>query len=209
MKQTEITLVRHAETEWNTQRRFQGHKDSELTELGWKQVSALGKSFRYESFDRLYSSDLPRSRKTAEAIAAHHQHSILFDERLREKNLGIFEGLDVPEIRERFGEAYAAFKSEGPGYQIEEGESTFQLQQRALAFVEDVQARHAGESIVLVTHGGVVRVLLKHILGISLDTPTRFRIQNTSIHRLVLEKEYWMVSTLGEVSHLNGVRSAG
>ena len=123
MPDTEVILIRHGETEWNVAKRFQGHKDSDLTENGKQQVEALGTRFQDEELDQLYSSDLLRTQKTAKPVSLSTGCQVELDVRLREKNLGIFEGLNVPEIQEQHPEAYKAFREGGARYRIESGES--------------------------------------------------------------------------------------
>ena len=84
---------------------------------------------------------------------------------------------------------------------IDEGESTQQVLYRALEFIEEIRLRHPEQRVVMVTHGGVVRVLMKHTLGIYINAPTSFLIKNTGIFRLVWN-EKWLVSQMGGVSHL-------
>ena len=204
MSETELTMIRHGETEWNIVQRFQGHKDSDLTENGKSQVEALAKRFREEEMDHLYSSDLLRTQKTAEGVSRGTGCKIQLDERLREKNLGIFEGLIITEIQRKYSDAYKAFKNGGARYQIESGESTLDLLVRGLGFLKEILEKHEGSKVGLVSHGGFIRCILKHSLGISQDTPTRFTIPNTSIHRLIWKKNKWVVISMGDVFHLNG-----
>ena len=152
-------------------------------------------------FDYLYCSDSGRARKTAEAISKYTGHKLNFDKRLREKNLGIFEGLTSEEARERYPETFQLFKTAGASYVIDEGESTQQLLDRALEAIEKIRIRHPQKVAVLVTHGGVVRVLMKHVLGVPLDAPTQFMISNTGIFRLVW-RDKWIVAEMGSVQHL-------
>jgi len=202
MSKTEVWFVRHGETCWNVERRYQGHGDSELTEAGRTQVEATGVRFQNITFDHLYSSDLGRARSTAEAIARNSGHEIQFDPRLREKNLGIFEGLTVPEIQARYLDPYIAFKTQGTNFVIPEGESTQQLFERAWEFLEEMRTRYPGQRTVCVTHGGTIRGLMKHILGLVQDMPTRFRLHNTSLHQLYWVTDHWMVDCIGDTQHL-------
>jgi probable phosphoglycerate mutase len=202
MPETEIWLIRHGETEWNVQHRFQGHSDSPLTASGRLQVEAVGERMRHESFDHFYSSDLLRTRETAEAIVRTTGKSFETDVRIREKHLGIFEGMTVPEIKERYLDIYIDFKTQGARYVIPEGESTQQLQERAVAFMDEMHERHPGARVVCVTHGGTIRALMKHTLGLSLDTPTRFTIGNTSVHQLVRREQFWVVQRMSDTEHL-------
>jgi len=201
MKETEIILIRHGETEWNSQKRMQGHSNSDLSEVGRGQIQALGELMKNVSFDHIYSSDSLRTSQTAEAITQYSGHTLQFDQRIREKNLGVFEGLTSTEAKERHPEIYRLFKTAGANYVIDEGESTQQLLERALEFIEEIRLRHPQERVVMVTHGGVVRVLMKHALGLSIDAPTRFIIKNTGIFGLIWN-ENWLVTQMGGVSHL-------
>jgi len=201
MKETEIILIRHGETEWNSQKRMQGHSNSNLSEVGRGQIQALGELLKNVSFDHIYSSDSLRTSQTAEAITQYSGHTLQFDQRIREKNLGVFEGLTSTEAKERHPEVYRLFKTAGANYVIDEGESTQQLLERALEFIEEIRLRHPQERVVMVTHGGVVRVLMKHALGLSIDAPTRFIIKNTGIFGLIWN-ENWLVTQMGGVYHL-------
>ena len=201
MKETEIILIRHGETEWNSQKRMQGHSNSDLSLVGQAQIQALGQWMKNVPFDLIYSSDSLRAKQTAEAITQFSGHELQFDQRLREKNLGVFEGLTSEEARERHPEVFRLFKTAGSTYVIDKGESTQQLQDRALEIVNEIRIKHPEERVLLVTHGGFIRVVMKHSLGLSLETPTRFLIRNTGVFRLVWEDK-WLVSQMGGVSHL-------
>jgi len=201
MKETEIILIRHGETEWNSQKRMQGHSNSDLSSVGQAQIQALGQWMKNVPFDLIYSSDSLRAKQTAEAITQFSGHELKIDLRLREKNLGVFEGLTSEEAREHHPEVFSLFKTAGSKYVIDEGESTQQLQDRALEIVNEIRIKHPEKRVLLVTHGGLIRVVMKHSLGLSLETPTRFLIRNTGVFRLVWE-EKWIVSQMGGVSHL-------
>ena len=201
MKETELILIRHGETVWNSQQRMQGHSNSDLSEEGRAQIESLGQWMKNVSFDHIYSSDSLRARQTAEAITKYSGHTLKIDQRLREKNLGVFEGLTTEEAKERHPEIFRLFKTAGSNYVIDEGESTQQLLDRALEFIEEIRLLQPDQRVVLVTHGGIVRVLIKHTLGLSVCSPTRFMIKNTGIFRLVW-KEKWLVTQMGGVLHL-------
>ena len=206
MNDTVLILIRHGETLWNTQLRMQGSLDSDLTPKGESQIKALGEWMKEVPFDYLYCSDTARAHKTAEAISKFTGHNLNLDKRLREKNLGVFEGLTSEEARERYPENFQQFKTVGASYVIDQGESTQQLLERALEAIEEIRDRHPQKVAVVVTHGGVVRVLMKHVLGIPLDAPTQFLIGNTGIFRLVW-REKWIVAEMGAVPHLEKVNN--
>ena len=206
MNDTVLILIRHGETLWNTQLRMQGSLDSDLTPKGELQIKALGEWMKEVPFDFLYCSDTARAHKTAEAISKFTGHNLNLDKRLREKNLGVFEGLTSEEARERYPENFQQFKTVGASYVIDQGESTQQLLERALEAIEEIRDRHPQKVAVVVTHGGVVRVLMKHVLGIPLDAPTQFLIGNTGIFRLVW-REKWIVAEMGAEPHLANVNN--
>ncbi len=201
MQKTELVLIRHGETFWNIQSRMQGHLNSNLSKLGLSQISLLGKWMMKIKFSHIYCSDSPRARLTAEAITKFSGHDLKIDKRLREKNLGIFEGLTSDEAMDKYPEAFQLFKTKGSEYIIKNGESTKQLFERTFELIEEIRNNHKNERVVIVTHGGVVRVLIKHILGISLDSDTCFQIRNTGLFHLFWDRK-WMVSKMGEVPHL-------
>ncbi len=104
---TTLLVVRHGETQWNLEGRWQGHLDSDLTELGQRQARALAKHPAMETVDRVYSSDLGRALATAHEIAVRRGLGIHREPRLRERHLGIFQGLTRAEMTERFPEEVA------------------------------------------------------------------------------------------------------
>ena len=103
---TRLLVVRHGETVWNKQLRFQGHGDSHLTESGRAQARALGQRLKNIPFDELIASDLGRTKETAALIAAATGHEIQTDSRLRERNYGVLEGLTFSEIKSRYPEVW-------------------------------------------------------------------------------------------------------
>jgi len=206
MNNNVLILIRHGETLWNTQLRMQGSLDSDLTSKGESQINALGEWMKDVSFDYLYCSDTMRARKTAEAISKFSGHKLNLDKRLREKNLGIFEGLTSEEARERYPETFKNFKTAGVNFEIDQGESTQQLLDRSQQAIEEIRHRHPNKVVVVVTHGGVIRVLMKYVLGVPLEAPTQFLISNTGIFRLVW-KDKWIVAEMGAVPHLEKINN--
>ena len=202
MSKTQVILVRHAETTWNLESRYQGQLDSPLTERGILQAKALADRLRQIDLDQIYASDLGRAMHTAEKISAASGHTVGFDPRLRERHFGIFHGLQKPNIPGKYPEEYRAFTSGDPDYVPPEGESLQQLHDRSLACLEELADRHAGQRLVLVTHGGVLGALIKHVLGLPVAAPRPFKLVNASLSILVAKKNRWMATTLGDVAHL-------
>src|ERR1700741_5197597 len=202
MQRTQVILVRHGETEWNIARIRQGHLDSRLTEKGIAQAQALAHRLAREKLTALYSSDLGRAVQTAMAIADLTGHEIVTDVRLRERHLGIFQGLNGDEIVAKYPEERRQFRTLGPDYVIPGGESMRQQVSRNVAYLNELAAKHHGEQVVVVTHGGVVSGFFRHTLEIPLEAPRRFEFVNAGINVFAREEEIWMLLTWGDVSHL-------
>ena len=203
MIRTQIIIVRHGQTQWNTRKIRQGHLDSELTDKGVAQARALGQRLARESFTALYSSDLGRALHTARMIAAVTGHEIVTDARLRERHLGVFQGLSGDEIKDKHPEEYRLHRTLGPEYVIPGGESVRQQVARNVDCLDEIALKHPGEKVVVVTHGGVVSGLFRHALDIPLDAPRRFEFVNAGLNVFAYEDGHWILRTWGDVSHLD------
>jgi 2,3-bisphosphoglycerate-dependent phosphoglycerate mutase len=202
MQRTHIIIVRHGQTEWNIKGIRQGHLDSRLTERGMAQATALGQRLGREKFTALYSSDLGRAVETAREIARVTGHEIITDARLRERHLGIFQGLNGEEITTKYPEERRLMRTGGPTYVIPGGESMVQQVARNVAFLDYLAQKHLGETVVVVTHGGVVSGFFRHTLAIPLDAPRRFEFVNAGLNVFAHEEGIWLLLTWGDVSHL-------
>jgi probable phosphoglycerate mutase len=202
MQRTQFIIVRHGQTEWNIAGIRQGHLDSRLTTKGIAQAQALGARLAREKFAALYSSDLGRAVQTAMAVADLTGHEIITDPRLRERHLGIFQGLNAHEITEKYPEERRMLRTMGPDYVIPGGESMRQQVERNVSYLTGLAHTHAGETVVVVTHGGVVSGFFRHTLSIPLDAPRRFEFVNAGLNVFAYEEENWMLLTWGDVSHL-------
>lgn len=210
MERTQVIIIRHGETEWNIANIRQGHLDSPLTAEGVAQARALAQRLVRERFRVIYSSDLGRAMQTARIIADATGHEIISDARLRERHLGIFQGLSSDQIKEKFPEEYKLHRSLGANYVIPEGESVQQQVARNLACLNEIAVQHAGESIVVITHGGVLSGLFRHTFSIPFEAPRRFEFTNAGLNAFLYEDGNWFLQTWGDLSHLaNGASNAG
>jgi 2,3-bisphosphoglycerate-dependent phosphoglycerate mutase len=200
---THIIAIRHGETEWNRQGRFQGHLNSALNQEGLEQAAALGERLAEERFDLLLSSDLGRALQTASAIAMRTGHEIVVEPRLRERRMGVFQGLTRDEAQARYPEDYARFRSHDPDYVIPEGESLRQLLQRSIACFSELAARHQGRTLATVTHGGVLAMLYRHATAMPLDAPRDFPLHNTGVNRFQHCDGTWQLRAWGDIDHLD------
>ena len=196
-KMARIILVRHGETEWNLEGRLQGHRDSPLTPTGRAQVAAIAERIARLPVAALYSSDLGRARETALRIADRTGVSPRYDERLRERWLGIFEGLTEPEIVGRYPAEWSLFREHDPDWVVPGGESARERSERTVSFLDELAARHLGETVVAVTHGGVLDGLFRFVVGLSLAVPRHFMIPNGALNVIRFDEGRWMLETWG------------
>jgi broad specificity phosphatase PhoE len=162
---TTLLLVRHGETDWNRDGRWQGGSDTHLNELGREQARALAKQLDGD-IAAVYSSDLARARETAEIVAAKLGLEVRLDARLRERGFGAWEGLNRAEIEERFEEAHRRWRA-GEGAGADDAEPFEDFSARVNAFLADILRLHPDEQILIVSHGGSIRVI--HALAAGLD----------------------------------------
>uniref|UniRef100_A0A1D1Y9U5 Putative phosphoglycerate mutase GpmB n=1 Tax=Anthurium amnicola TaxID=1678845 RepID=A0A1D1Y9U5_9ARAE len=202
----EVVVVRHGETVWNSSRIIQGHLDSELNEAGKNQAILVADRLSKESkFTAVYSSDLKRAAETAQIIANKcNLPEVILDPDLRERHLGVLQGLTLRDASKLKPEAYKAFLSSNPEKDIPGGgESVNQLHQRCTSSVERIARKHIGERILVVTHGGVLRELYKQAVpGWSGD----LKVLNTSVNvfHICDSENCWTLETWGDISHLHG-----
>jgi broad specificity phosphatase PhoE len=162
---TTILLTRHGETDWNRDGRWQGHSNTSLNRRGKAQARELADELN-EEIDVVYSSDLARARETAEIVAGRLGLDVRVDERLRERGFGSWEGLTRSEIEERDAEALARWQA-GNGHGAHDAEPYDAFAQRMRDFLEDVLERHPGERVLVIAHGGSIRVI--HAIATGLD----------------------------------------
>ena len=160
---TTLIFVRHGETDWNAQHRWQGHSDTRLNDVGREQARRLAEEL--ETVDAVYSSDLARARETAEILAARLRLEVRLDPRLRERGFGAWEGMTMNEIESSFPEEQARWRA---GNAAGVGEESFEaFATRVGSFIEEVSRRHDGEAVLVVAHGGTIRVA--HAVATGLD----------------------------------------
>lgn len=163
---TTIYLVRHGSVVGAETRRFIGHLDVPLSPLGERQIAAIAARLAPCPIEAIYSSDLLRTRRSAELIAAPHGLVPIERAALREFAMGRWEGLTGEEIRALDVDAHTAWMSDIAGYQFPEGENLAQLSARAWPAFEEIVRAHAGGTVAIVAHGGTNRVLLCRALGV-------------------------------------------
>ena len=141
---TKLLLIRHAQTEWNVQRRFQGYGDSPITKEGQEQLQRLKSRLAGIAFDVVYSSDLGRTMETSQMLVGKKR---IEEPRLRERGVGILEGLNLEQIMAEHADAFQAFRSGDKDHQIDGGESLQTALNRVWEFLEEMPLRHPGAEL--------------------------------------------------------------
>jgi alpha-ribazole phosphatase len=164
---TRFWLVRHGEPRAEIRNRCYGRLDAGLSELGRKQLEQVARDLATKDFAAIYSSPRLRARESAEIIALPHQCAVQVHEQFHEIDFGDFEGMSYDEIARRYPVEYQQWMSHPTEVQFPNGESFSTMQRRVLSAAQDLLATHAGETIAVVTHGGVNRILLAQALSLS------------------------------------------
>ncbi len=202
-KKTRLYLIRHGETAWNKEKRYQGMTDIALSEDGIKQAKLLAKRFQYISLDRIYVSPLTRAIQTAKEIENITNIPITIEDNFREIHFGEWEGHTVEELKEKYGQVYLDF-TERPFTSTVPGEGSYQnTMKRALDGVEQILKEHTGENVAIVSHGAFLRVMLFGLLTIAETTYQKIWLTNTSITRIdIYEDGRKFLITLNDKAHL-------
>ncbi|HYW75973.1 MAG TPA: histidine phosphatase family protein [Gammaproteobacteria bacterium] len=205
MSLVRLILVRHGQTEWNVQGRLQGHLDSPLTALGCLQASAVGSCLESLGCDALVHSDLGRTCETARLIAAETGLPLQPQPALRERALGIMEGLTKTEVRARYPQAFRRYEAREPDFIVPRGESLRQVFERTRACLEQLALAYDGATLAVVTHGGILDAAYRLITGTALDTPRRFPLFNAGLNRIDRYDRTWRLESWGDIAHLQAL----
>jgi alpha-ribazole phosphatase len=203
-----LILVRHGETDWNAEKRYQGQADVPLNRTGRRQAAALARRLAGEPIHALYTSDLARAAATAQAIGRPHGLSPRAGPRLREMDFGAWEGLTYAQIQERDAAALDAWMADPLGFAPPEGESLAQLADRVDGFWEALVSRHATGTVVVVAHGGPLRVMICRALGLPPEAHWRWGLDVAALAELQGDGEEMALMRLNDVSHLRDIWTA-
>jgi len=199
---TRLVAIRHGETDWNVDTRIQGQIDIGRNANGRWQAQRLGRALADDRIDAVYSSDLGRALDTAHALAREAGVPVQVRPALRERAFGIFEGLTFAEIEQRFPDEARRWRQRDASFGPQGGESLAAFYARAVAAVADLAARHRGQHIAVVTHGGVLDALYRAAARIALDAPRTWQVGNASINRLLHGDDGFTLVGWSDVFHL-------
>ncbi|MCI1959729.1 MAG: histidine phosphatase family protein [Clostridia bacterium] len=201
-----LYLIRHGETDWNTTKRFQGWSDIELNKNGLKQAKLLGERFKKIKIDEIYSSPLKRAVKTAEPIAKANGIEVKTNENFKEINFGKWEGMTRDEISEIYGSEFDDF-IKAPETHTFPGEISFDnVTKRLVKGLNEVLRGKNNMSIAIVSHGGIIRLMMKYLLDIREPWYNKTWVDNTSITYIEIGKNHNLLRVFNDSSHIeNGI----
>ena len=207
MDATRILAIRHGETAWNVDTRLQGHLDIPLNDVGLQQASHLAQALaELEVVDAIYASDLTRAHTTARAIAQLVGQTVTTHVGLRERHFGAFQGRTFAEIEVELPEHAWHWRKRTPDWTPPDGgESLVALHERIVATVDELAARHTGQQIVLVAHGGVLDILYRAATRLELQAPRTWQLTNTAVNRLLWTPQGLSLVGWGDTSHLDAL----
>jgi probable phosphoglycerate mutase len=201
---TRVLAIRHGQTAWNADQRIQGQLDIGLNEVGRWQAGRLPVGVADEALAAVYASDLSRAFDTARPLAAAHGLAIVAEPALRERAFGVFEGLSFTEVEQRWPEQSLRWRKRDPQFGAAGGgETLLEFYARATACAERLAARHPGQTIALVTHGGVLDCLYRLAARAELQAPRTWQLGNASINRLLYSDGGFVLIGWSDTTHLD------
>jgi probable phosphoglycerate mutase len=202
---TELLFIRHGETDWNRQQRFQGQVDVPLNAAGYAQAQRLGARLAGERYDAFFTSDLIRARETAAPMATAWAMQPVPVVGLREQSFGVLEGLDVPTIKARHADLWQRWLEHRGDFALPGGESLVQFHSRVIAAVRELAALAPGQRVAVVTHGGVLDMLWRTAHGLPVAGLRTCEIPNTGLNRLRWVNGTLQIELWADAAHLDGL----
>jgi probable phosphoglycerate mutase len=199
---TELILLRHGETDWNRELRFQGHVDVALNAIGLEQARRLAQRLAGETAHHIYASDLLRARQTAEPVSRQLGLATVSDASLREQSFGRVDGMRVDDIKVQYPQAWEEWLQFQEDYSMPEGETTRQFHARVMDAVQRIVATHRGQTLVVVTHGGVLDMIYRTARALGLSGPRQTEIPNAGLNRVRVHEGGIDILAWADVQHL-------
>ena len=207
MGKLRVFVIRHGESTWVRERRFAGSRDVPLTDTGRRQCAAVARALAATGVAAIYASPLERARASAEVIAEPHRLPVRIVPAFAEMAFGAWEGLTRDEIRARFPEGWEQWRSAPHLCAPAGGETVSKVAERVGAGLTELQQAHADQTIVLVSHSIVMRVMVLAALGLGLDRLWTVDAAPAGITEIEYEPDWATVHRMNTVSHLDGVAS--
>jgi probable phosphoglycerate mutase len=202
-RSTRFCLIRHGETDWNSEKRLQGQIDIDLNATGEAQARAVGPRLTGQSFAAAYSSDLRRAWRTAQIATAGLDLALSPAVTLRERHFGVLQGVTSQEASLRHPQAHGHHLARTPDYDYETGESLNAFAARVMSGLEEIAALHAGSNVLAFTHGGVLDVVYRAATARSMEAPRDFSLANAAFNWVEHRDNRWLVISWGDCRHLD------
>ena len=196
-----LILVRHGETEWNAQRRYQGQSDVPLSALGRRQAELVAGRLAGQKIDAVYASDLKRAWETAQIVAEKNGLQVISEPRLRELKFGILEGLTFDEAQAQYPEMINAWL-EDFNRPPQGGETIELFNARIVSLLEDLRGKHDEQVVLLVGHGGSLSEILRVVMGLSRKKRWYLEMYNASLSEVLIDDDYISLKRLNDTCHL-------
>ncbi|MGI6037704.1 MAG: alpha-ribazole phosphatase [Limnochordia bacterium] len=204
-----LILLRHGETDYNLQGRYQGQSDVPLSERGRKQGELVGRRLAGQSFDFIVSSDLSRAQETAQIVNGYLGLPMFVDSRWREIAFGQWEGHTAQEIAQGWPQELQTWREDPSRACPPGGEALLDVQARLMEALEDLAAQRPGQNGIIVLHGGAIRIICATILGLDLTKRYRIPTDNGSLTTIAKKGPQWALLTINDVAHLAGEPCGG
>ena len=200
---TRFCLVRHGETDWNSEKRVQGQIDIDLNAIGEAQARAVRAGLAEHSFAAVYSSDLLRAWRTAQLATAGLGLAVSPAPTLRERHFGVLQGTTAQEASVQRPDALHHHRARTPDYDCETGESLIVFAARIMGELGTLAARHAGQNVLVFTHGGVLDIVHRAATGRALDAPRDFALPNAAFNWVEHSDNRWRLISWADCNHLD------
>jgi phosphoserine phosphatase len=206
---TRIYLVRHGTTDWNREEIFRGRIDCPLNEMGRAEARALAGAFQEISLEAVFSSPLSRAKETAQALAESHGLSVIAETAFQDIDFGEWHGLPLREVRERYPELYRTWREKPQTVTFPGGESLPQVRDRAWEGLLGVARRHEGQTVFIVTHRVVTKVLICALLGLDISHFWGIKQDTTAVNCFETHQGRFVTSLINDTCHLKAIRKDG
>jgi broad specificity phosphatase PhoE len=200
-----LFVIRHGETAWSRERRFAGSRDIPLADEGLRQCEAVAAALGGKPVAAVYASPLERARASAEVIAKPHRLEVRIEPAFREMAFGEWEGLSREEVAGRFPEAYAEWRTAPHRLALRGGETLAEVAVRVSGALGELCAEHAGETVVLVSHAIVLRLIVLEALGLPPERLWTVDASPAGITEIEFEPGWATVHRMNTLAHLEAV----
>ena len=200
---TEFVIIRHGQTHGNVTRTLQGQRNTDLDDTGIRQVQLLALRLKnHPPFDAIYSSDLKRTMDTAQILVNSIGGTIIPEPQLREWHLGALQGRNWEELQIEYPEIMNSFRNSRVDVEVPGGERRSVMERRLAGCIDSLAAQHPGKRLLLVTHGGALRAIFRHIVGLPAANNLLPQTSNASYNSCTCTDGAWQMTCWNDTAHL-------